>query len=149
MGKKIVILDYGSGNVKSVFNLCSYLNDNVVISNEVKDIKNSSHIILPGVGSYNVAMKKIHKNLPVDNILEQLHNAKKPFLGICVGMQVLSDYGFEFEKSKGLGLINGSVKLLKTNTLPLPNIGWNEIKIEKKSPLFKNIDDKRLLLFCS
>ena len=147
MGKKIVILDYGSGNVKSVFNLCSYLNDNVAISNEVKDIKNSSHIILPGVGSYNAAMKKIHKNLPVDNILEQLHNAKKPFLGICVGMQVLSDYGFEFEKSKGLGLINGSVKLLKTNTLPLPNIGWNEIKIEKKSPLFKNIDDKDCFYF--
>ena len=147
MTKKILILDYGSGNVQSVFNICNFLEKNTIISNDINDIKNCTHIILPGVGSYDSAIKKIRLNLPLDIIYDQIINHKKPFLGICVGMQVLSDYGFEFKESKGLGLIQGSVKLLKTKNLPLPNIGWCEITIEKKNPLFKDIDNSDSFYF--
>ena len=137
MDKKILILDYGSGNVQSVFNICNFLEKKTTISNNIEDIKNCTHIILPGVGSYDSAINKMRLNLPLDTIYDQIINHKKPFLGICVGMQVLSDYGFEFQKSKGLGLIQGSVKLLKTKSLPLPNIGWCEITIEKKTLYLK------------
>ena len=110
----VCILDYGSGNVKSVFNLIEYLGYNVKISNNHDDIENSSHIVLPGVGSFGASMKKINENIPIDFFKEQILEIKKPFLGICVGMQVLADTGFEFGKHEGLGIIGGTISKLKT-----------------------------------
>ena len=113
MKKQLLILDYGSGNVKSVLNICKYLDDSSLISNNKKDIKNSSHIILPGVGSFKASMDKIKKNLPIEEIMNEIINKQKPILGICVGMQVLANIGYEFGECTGLGLIDGSVKKLK------------------------------------
>ncbi len=138
---KVCILDYGSGNVSSVFNLVDYLGYKVKISNQKKDLINSSHIILPGVGSFGSSMKKINSKIPIDLLREQLLIEKKPFLGICVGMQVLSDKGFEFGENFGLSIIKGEVKKLVVNNLPLPHIGWNEIKIIKDCELFSNMED--------
>ena len=147
MKRQILILDYGSGNVKSVFNICKYVEEDTLISNNIEDIKKCSHIILPGVGSYKASMNKIKKNLPLEEIMNQIINKKKPILGICVGMQVFANVGYEFEKCNGLGLIDGSVKKLETNKYPLPNIGWSNIKVERDNILFKRLEEDNSFYF--
>ena len=137
----ICILDYGSGNVGSVYNLVKYMNYNVLISNEDDIIRESTHIILPGVGSFGESMKKINNNLPMDLIHNEVVIRKKPFLGICVGMQVLAQKGFEFGEHQGLGWINGKVDKLNSGNLPLPHIGWNDIQIRNNSSLLENINE--------
>ena len=86
--KKICILDYGSGNVASVLNLLKKLNCDAKVSNQSSDINQSTHIILPGVGAFGESMNKIKKNIPLKVLENEVINNKKPFLGICVGMQV-------------------------------------------------------------
>ena len=138
---KVCLLDYGSGNVKSVYNLVSYLGYDVNISNEESDIKSASHIILPGVGSYGSAMEKIKLQIPVDILEKEVINRKKPILGICVGMQVFSDKGKEYGDHNGLGWVPGTVDKLDVNEVPLPHIGWNNVILKKESPLFNGLDD--------
>ena len=147
MKKILLILDYGSGNVKSVLNICKYLDDSSLISNNKKDIKNSSHIILPGVGSFKASMDKIKKNLPIEEIMNEIINKQKPILGICVGMQLLANIGYEFGKYSGLSLIDGSVKKLETNKYPLPHIGWNNVDVKKNNILFKNLEENNSFYF--
>tara|TARA_B110000027_G_scaffold67412_1_gene72051 strand:- start:217 stop:831 length:615 start_codon:yes stop_codon:yes gene_type:complete len=147
MKRQILILDYGSGNVKSVFNICKYIDDNTVISNDIENIKKCSHIILPGVGSFKSSMDKIKKNLPLEEIMNQIVNKQKPILGICVGMQVLANIGYEFGECPGLGLIDGLVKKLETDEYPLPNIGWNNVVVEKDSLLFKKLEKDNSFYF--
>ena len=147
MKKQLLILDYGSGNVKSVLNICKYLDDSSLISNNKKDIKNSSHIILPGVGSFKASMDKIKKNLPIEEIMNEIINKQKPILGICVGMQLLANIGYEFGKYSGLSLIDGSVKKLETNKYPLPHIGWNNVDVKKNNILFKNLEENNSFYF--
>ena len=96
----VCILDYGSGNVRSVLNAFSSL-ANCRISNNIKDIQNSSHLILPGVGSYKNSMRLIRERIPIEELKEQVKKGK-PLLGICVGMQVLGKTGIEFEEEQGL-----------------------------------------------
>jgi glutamine amidotransferase len=139
--KQVCILDYGSGNVRSVYNLVSTICASVKISNEIKVINDSSHIILPGVGSFNGAMQKINNLLPMKEVNHSIFNDKKPFLGICVGMQVMADFGFEFGKHEGLGWIPGCVKLLKADTLSVPHIGWNNISKTNKCSLLDGINN--------
>lgn len=130
MNKKLVcILDYGSGNVKSVYNMFSFLNYEVVISNDKKIIKDCSHIVLPGVGAFGLSMKKILQLIPFDILENEVLVKGKPFLGICLGMQVLADEGNEFGNHKGFGWIGGSIDLLKVKDLSIPHIGWNEVNI--------------------
>ena len=147
MKRQILILDYGSGNVKSVFNICKYIDDNTVISNDIENIKKCSHIILPGVGSFKSSMDKIKKNLPLEEIMSQIVNKQKPILGICVGMQVLANIGYEFGECPGLGLIDGLLKKLETDEYPLPNIGWNNVVVEKDSLLFKKLEKDNSFYF--
>ena len=125
----ICILDYGSGNVMSVLNAFLSLGYNATISNQNNKIINSSHIVLPGVGSYGSSMEKL-----------------KQKLGICVGMQLLSDFGNEFKNTKGLGWIQGHVDKINTKK-KLPHIGWNKIKILKNSKLLDKINDKMYFYF--
>ena len=135
----VCILDYGSGNVKSVLNAINRLTDSVVVSNQVGEVKNASHLILPGVGSFKDSMERILATLPVEEISKSL-NSGKPFLGICVGMQVLASVGIEFVEAKGLSFIPGVVSKINSETLPLPHVGWNNINIVGLNSLTKNID---------
>ena len=135
---KVCILDYGSGNIASVYNIINFLGYECKITNETKHIKSSSHIILPGVGSYAAAMKKLKKAVNLDELEIEIIKKKKPFLGICVGMQILSSFGFEFEESKGLNWIPGVVKKIQNEKLP--HIGWNSINIKNESNLLNNFD---------
>ncbi|MBI2023017.1 imidazole glycerol phosphate synthase subunit HisH [Candidatus Giovannonibacteria bacterium] len=137
--KKICILDYGSGNVRSVFNILFALGKDVIVSNRPEDILAGSHIILPGVGAFGTSMEKIKKTIHLDILENEIIRNKKPFLGICVGMQVLADRGFEFGEHVGLGWIHGEVKKMSTGGLPLPHIGWNNVSIAKQTPLLNGL----------
>jgi imidazole glycerol-phosphate synthase subunit HisH len=145
--QKVCILDYGSGNVASVFNLLSFLKVNVIVSNSKKEIVNCSHLILPGVGSFAKSMKKIKANIPIDILEKEVLIKKKPFLGICVGMQVLAEHGLEFGETKGLGWISGIVEKLNSKEEPLPHIGWNEINIINHSKIVEGLDKVRDFYF--
>lgn len=137
--KSVCILDYGSGNVMSVFNIINFLGYDVKISNKPLDIKNCTHLILPGVGAFGKSIEKIMNVIPFDILENEVINKKKPFLGICVGMQVLADKGFEFGEHKGFGWVHGNVEKIETKDLPTIHIGWNNITIQKDSPLLKGL----------
>jgi glutamine amidotransferase len=136
---KICILDYGSGNVKSVFNAFSTFS-NPIISNSKKDIRDASHLVLPGVGSFDRSMSNIRDRIDTEELKNQLHSGK-PFLGICVGMQVLANVGFEFERTNGLGIVNGEVVSMFQHNELMPHVGWNSVEHQFTSKLFKNIPD--------
>jgi len=138
---KICILDYHSGNVASIANALIKLEINFTISNKKKDIIDASHYILPGVGSFPSAMEKINKILPIDIIQDQIFIEKKSIMGICVGMQVMCSFGYEFNKTKGLNWFKNEVKKISSENLPLPHIGWNGIKIKKNSKILEDILD--------
>ena len=138
---KVCILDYGSGNVNSVYNLVSFLGYDVIVSNERIEIESASHIILPGVGSFGAAMGKIRNQIPLKVLENEVFNNRKLFLGICVGMQVLLEKGYEHGEKDGLGWIPGTVEKLQVKNLPLPHIGWNDIIIRKDSDLFSDLGD--------
>tara|TARA_B100001173_G_C15908959_1_gene513246 strand:- start:251 stop:862 length:612 start_codon:yes stop_codon:yes gene_type:complete len=134
---KVCILDYGSGNVASVYNLINRLDYDIKVSNKPEDIKKSSHLILPGVGAFGASVERIKSNISIELLNDEVKVNKKPFLGICVGMQVLAEKGLEFGVHKGLGWIEGTVEKLSEKVLP--HVGWNNIEIKKNSPIFKNI----------
>lgn len=142
---KVCILDYGSGNVKSVFNAFSTFT-NPIISNSIKDIRDSSHLVLPGVGSFVGAMTNIKSKIDVEELKDQLKLGKL-FLGICVGMQVLASTGHEFEKTDGLGIIDGEVVSMAPHGESLPHVGWNSVEQQFASELFKNIPDHKDFYF--
>jgi len=135
----VCILDYGSGNVKSVFNLLAAVTDQVVISNNPAEVEAASHLVLPGVGAFGPAMRRIREALPVDLLTHLVLREQRPFLGICVGMQVLADRGTEFGDFAGLGWIAGVVEKLPSSDLPLPHIGWNNVEYRAGSPLFEGL----------
>ena len=132
--RQITIIDYGSGNVLSAQkSFIKVTNENnieakVIISKKLNDIRNSSHIVLPGQGAFSTCMKGL-KNTP--GLIEELVNfalvKKKPFLGICVGMQMLANYSEENGLHKGLGWIDGYIKALPKTNIKMPHMGWNVV----------------------
>ena len=149
----VLIIDYGSGNIKSVYNsvkktLC-YLNKffELKVSSNLSDIKKADKIILPGVGSFDQCINRIRK---IEDLVETLNHQvvtkKKIFLGICVGMQILANHGYENQKTRGLSWIDGDVKPLKkfiTNSqkLKIPHMGWNNLNFYNDNNLLHNITD--------
>ncbi|MFM7620061.1 MAG: imidazole glycerol phosphate synthase subunit HisH [Alphaproteobacteria bacterium] len=141
---KIIIIDYGSGNVASVFNALRNIDSNclIEISNNPSALKSSTHIILPGVGAFNDCMQGLQRQPNfLSELRQQVTKEKKPFLGICVGMQVLASIGYENGEHQGLNFINGRVEKLTGKNLKIPHMGWNEISLKNnKHPLLKNIN---------
>lgn len=140
----IGIVDYGAGNLMSVMNALDFLGfDNEIIS-EPKRIERADAIILPGVGAFPAAVQC----LEASGFMEVLKNqaARKPFLGICVGMQMLFNIGYEFRPCPGLGLIDGEVKRIETS-LKLPHIGWNSLDIRRDCPILKGIENGDYVYF--
>lgn len=135
------ILDYGSGNVRSIANMLASMDYDTIITSNEKEINESSHIILPGVGSFGAAMKNITANLPLAVIHDKVFRRETPILGICVGMQVMASEGEEFGRHAGLGWIPGQVSKLKTNSLPLPHVGWNSLEKKQDVSVLTNISD--------
>jgi imidazole glycerol-phosphate synthase subunit HisH len=145
--KKVCILDYGSGNVKSVFNMFATFECDVNISNADKDMAEATHLVLPGVGSFGASMKKIKNKISLEALTKEVFENKKPFLGICVGMQVLADKGTEFGEFDGLGWIKGSVNRMKPGLLKLPHVGWNNVTNLNGSKLLKDLENNQDFYF--
>ena len=142
--KKICIIDYGSGNIGSVSNVLNKLNLNYCVSNSIEDFK-TLVILFSWRGSS--AMKKLNQSIDIDKLEYEILNNKKPILGICVGMQLMAEFGYEFGKSKGLGWIKGNVEIIKTSGLILPHIGWNSVKVKKDNSLLNNEEKNKDFYF--
>mgnify|MGYP000070425394 CR=1 FL=1 len=144
MVKKVTILDYSSGNISSIKYVINKLGLKCKVSKKRDEILNSNYLIIPGVGSYDNCMNKILKFNLKKVIKEFCKNQDNKLLGICVGMQILSNVGFENKKFPGLGLIPGKVDILNKKKInKLPHIGWNNIEItDKNCPLIKSINNE-------
>jgi glutamine amidotransferase len=145
----IGIIDYGSGNFASVHNALQLLTKDIIAITNKDTLGKCSHIILPGVGSFGAAMSKLENMDILGSLYECVIVKKVPFLGICVGMQILADLGHEFGEHKGLGYIKGEVSKLDIdkNTYSLPHMGWNNLTNMSNSPLFDNIDENATFYF--
>lgn len=137
MTPNVCILDVASGNVASVRNLFSTAAKHVSVSNDPAVIKAATHLVLPGVGAFGATMERILQHIPMEALKEEVFGARKPFLGICVGLQVLADRGYEFGEHAGLGWLPGTVRRMETGALPLPHMGWNDITVRRASPLLE------------
>jgi glutamine amidotransferase len=139
----ISIVDYGVGNVQAFLNLFDRLGIKAKRANNIKVLEEASHLILPGVGHFDYAMKKLNTSGLRDSLEKLVINSKIPLLGICVGMQMLANTSDEGDLP-GLGWISGSVRAFSNNTnsskLPLPHMGWNTLDIYKSEDLFSKND---------
>ena len=153
---KITIVDYYSGNVASIVNsfkrVVDELDKNIEVnlSNNTDVILDSDKLVLPGQGSFKNCMDSINNvNGLVDSLNEFVTNSKKPLLGICVGLQMFADVGYEELETKGLGWISGKVSKInnKNGKYKLPHIGWNQINIIKQSKIFENIENNSHMYF--
>ncbi len=137
----VAIIDYGSGNIRSVDNAFKSIGVKTKVCRDWNDLNKASHIVLPGVGAFAHGMNQL-KSLSLIDSLEKLVLRKGvPFLGICVGHQMLASYGYEFEKIEGMGWIDGKVKKvdIRNDDIKLPHVGWNNVSITQPSPLFSDI----------
>lgn len=131
----IGVIDYGMGNIRSVVNSLRYLGSDIKVVVTHEAIDRVSHLILPGVGAFPKAME----NLKAQGLIEAIHRhvqKRKPFLGICLGMQLLADEGEEIARTQGLGIIPGRVSRLDVS-LHIPHVGWNNIMVQQKHPVFE------------
>ena len=150
---KVTIVDYNSGNISSVINSFKEVakdNVNIEITADLNKIKSSDKVVLPGQGSFKScvdALKKI--NGLIETLNEFAINNKKPLLGICVGLQMFADIGYEETETKGLGWISGKVSKIdnQNGKYKLPHIGWNQINIIKQSKIFENIENNAHMYF--
>jgi len=141
----ICIIDYGMGNLRSVEKAFQFLGFSAQVSEDISFIKKADKIVLPGVGAFEDAITTI-KNKGFDKIIKEQISKGKPFLGICLGMQMLFDISYENGEFEGLGLIPGVVKKL-SNDVKIPHIGWNNLKLYKKEPLFKDLGENPYVYF--
>lgn len=141
----IAIVDYGAGNIFSVKNAMDYLGLPAELTSKADEIRNADGIILPGVGAFPRAMEMLTQSGLVEVIREEA--VKKPFLGICLGMQLIFSKGYEFEETDGLGLIDGEVKLMTPEGLSIPHIGWNKLEKNRECALLNGLGDDEYVYF--
>lgn len=132
----VAIIDYGAGNLFSVKNALDFLSIENKITDKADDLRSADRLILPGVGAFPDAMRMLGESGLIDVIKSEVE--RKPLLGICLGMQMLFEKGYEFEETDGLGLIEGSVKMMTPENLPIPQIGWNALEFNEPCKLLEN-----------
>jgi len=149
----ITIVDYNSGNISSVVNSFKEVAQNKVnieVTSDLKKIKSSDKVVLPGQGSFKSCVDALNGiNSLVDTLNEFAINNKKPLLGICVGLQMFADIGYEETETKGLGWISGKVSKIdnQNGKYKLPHIGWNQINIVKDSKIFEDVKNNSHMYF--
>lgn len=142
--KYTAIVDYGVGNLKSVSNAMAYIGRETLITGDAGELERANAIILPGVGAFPDAADKLREK-ELDKILRS-QAGHKPILGICLGMQLLFDWGEEGRGCEGLGLVGGDVERIHTE-FKLPHIGWNSLTFQNESPLFRGLEDGAYVYF--
>ena len=149
----ITIVDYKSGNISSVINSFNEVAKDKVkveVTSDINKIKSSDKVVLPGQGSFKSCVDGLNNiNGLIDVLNEFAINNKKPLLGICVGLQMFADIGYEETETKGLGWISGKVSKIdnQNGKYKLPHIGWNQINIVNKSKIFKDIENNSHMYF--
>ncbi|MBR6679713.1 MAG: imidazole glycerol phosphate synthase subunit HisH [Clostridia bacterium] len=146
----IAIIDYGVGNLFSLKSSFLKIGEIAEVTSNVEQIKNADRIILPGVGAFGDAAKKL-RDSGLDKVVIESANSGKPLMGICLGMQLLFEKGYEYGEHDGLGLLSGKVVPIQdaiTDDLKIPHIGWNRLDFTKgKDELFKYINDGDFVYF--
>ena len=143
----IAVLDYDAGNTGSVVKAIQALGQDAVLTRDIAKIKSAEKVILPGVGVFGDAMEKLKKYELVDVVHETI-NSGKPFMAICVGLQLLFDSSEESTGVKGLSVFPGQIKRIPaTDGLKVPQIGWNSLHLERDSRLFKGIKEGAFVYF--
>ena len=149
----VTIVDYKSGNISSVVNSFKEVAQgkiNIEVTSDLKKIISSDKVVLPGQGSFKSCIDALNEiNGLVETLNEFTINSKKPLLGICVGLQMFADIGYEENETKGLGWIPGKVSKIdnQKGKYKLPHIGWNQVNIIKESKIFKNIENNSHMYF--
>ena len=150
---KVTIVDYNSGNISSVINSFKEVAKdkvNIEVAADLNKIKSSDKVVLPGQGSFKSCVEALNKiNGLTDALNEFAINDKKPLFGICVGLQMFADIGYEETETKGLGWISGKVSKIdnQNGKYKLPHIGWNQINLVKQSKIFENIENNSHMYF--
>lgn len=145
----LAIVDYGVGNLFSLISSLSAIGVQSVVTADPEVLKNADQILLPGVGAFGDAAQKL-RSTGLDQVVIDLAKSGKPLMGICLGMQLLFEKGFEFGEYDGLGLIPGHVRPLKgfiPEGYKIPHIGWNSLQFTKENPLFSTIKDGDFVYF--
>ena len=149
----VTIVDYNSGNISSVINSFTEVAKgtvNLEVTSDLNKIKSSDKVVLPGQGSFKSCIDALNSiNGLTDTLDEFVINKKKPLFGICVGLQMFADVGYEETETKGLGWISGKVSKIdnKNGEYKLPHIGWNQINIVKDSKIFKDVENNSHMYF--
>jgi imidazole glycerol-phosphate synthase subunit HisH len=142
----IAVLDYGIGNLRSAEKALQHLGVDAALTTDPEVARRAAGVVLPGVGAFGRCMEQLRES-GLEPVVHEAVEAGKPFLGICVGMQMLFDASEEAPGCKGLGIIAGEVRRLTVTTERLPHMGWNTIKVRTGSKLFDGIDDGSWLYF--
>jgi len=150
----IAVIDYGVGNLFSLLSSLNYVGLDTKLTNDVKEIKSAKGIILPGVGAFRDAVSNLEKYGLKDILIDEAKNGK-PFLGICLGMQMLFEKSYEYGEYEGLGLINGTVEEIKkyiseNSDLKIPHMGWNSLIINerfKDDKILKDVDNNEYVYY--
>ena len=142
----IAIIDYDAGNIKSVEKALKFIGEEVVLTRDKDTILNADGVILPGVGAFGEAMKRLHEYGLVD-VIKKVAEEKIPLLGICLGQQLLFDESEESPGVPGIGLLKGKIKRIPDTGLKIPHIGWNNLKYPNKGRLFEGIPEDSYVYF--
>lgn len=143
----IAIIDYDAGNIKSVEKALNYLGEEAIITRDHDEIVNSDKVILPGVGAFADAIEKI-RHYGLEETIHEVVEKNIPFLGICLGLQLMFESSDEGPGVKGLGLLPGKIlRIPKSGDLKIPHMGWNNIKVKEGSRLFKGLPDNPYVYF--
>jgi len=142
----IAIIDYGMGNIRSVEKGFQKAGADVKVTQDPRDINNADGVVLPGVGAFRDCMKGL-EDLNLSNAVIETIKKGKPFLGICVGLQILFSESEEFGNSRGLDIFKGQVVRFQSRDLKIPQMGWNQLNIINSNALFKGIPDKSYFYF--
>jgi glutamine amidotransferase len=145
MGKQIVIVDYDTGNLRSVQKALEQFHPDVVISRDPKRVIGADGLVLPGVGAFRDGMEALKRYELICPITDYITSGR-PFLGICLGMHLLFSESFEFGRHRGLDIVKGKV-IRFTNQVKVPHMGWNRIRFQKSSSIFNGIDDGAYFYF--
>lgn len=143
----IAIIDYDAGNLKSVEKALQFLGQECVITRAFHEIKKADKVILPGVGSFGDAMSQL-KKFELDKVIHEVAAEQKPFLGICLGLQLLFEGSEESDGVEGLHLLDGEIlRIPEQEGLKIPNIGWNSLDLQNNGRLFENLNGNPFVYF--
>lgn len=143
----IAIIDYDAGNLKSVEKALLFLGQECVVTRDFKEIEQADKVILPGVGSFGQAMEQL-KKFELDKVLKEIPDSGKPFLGICLGLQLLFERSEESEGVEGLGMLKGEIlRIPDKEGLKIPHIGWNSLDLQGNGRLFAGLEEHPYVYF--